>query len=197
MSSVRVLMPSNANNESFSTKSGTNSSSSKELVIRRPGVPVTAIQTDWMCKRISHFTVNREIRLIGFGLYNNVNQNRYYGYRSDVGADQINVEISISEFKTGKTLHKSMATLPSTRVSTIQRVFFKVPVLLKPGRLYEGTAYYDQFVPLYLKSDPFLNVQRVGNQSVGDLTVGFRQMLPKGRYEADCYPSEIPELIFE
>ena len=194
MSSIRVLMPSNSNNESFLAKN--NTSSAKELVIRRPGVAATTIQTDWMCKRISHFTVSREIRLIGFGLYNNVNQNCYYGYK-DVGAEQINVEISIAEFKTGKVLYESVAALSTNKASAVQRVFFKKPVILKPGRLYEAMAYYDHFVPLYLKSDPFLNVQRVGNQTVGDLTIGFRQMLPKGQYQADCYPSEIPELIFE
>ena len=192
MASLRVLMPSNGNTDAYLSA---NNRQNKSLVIRRPGVPVTSIQTDWMCKRISHFTVSREVTLIGFGLYNNVQPNCYWGH--GVATDQINVEISISEFKTGKTIYKSVATLPSTRFSTIQRVHFKVPVVLKPGRLYEAMAYYDHFVPLYLKSDPFLNVQKVGTQSAGELTIGFRQMLPKGRYQADCYPSEIPELIFE
>jgi hypothetical protein len=143
-----------------------------------------------MCKRISHFTVNREVSLIGFGLYNGA----YSGYNGHYG-DQINVEISICEFKTGKTVYRAMTTLQSKNVPSIQRIFFKNPVVLKPGRLYEAMAYYDQFVPLYLKTDPFQSVQSVATH-YGDLTIGFRQMLPKGRYQAECYPSEIPELVF-
>ena len=189
MSALRVLMPSNANKDPFVSKNN-KKITNDELIIRRPGVPVTSIQTDWMCKRISHFRVNREVSLIGFGLYNNVNQNCYYGY-----SGEINVEISIVEFKTGKTLYKSMVALPSSKLASIQRVLFKVPVQLKPGHLYEAMAYYDQFVPLYLKTDPFQSVQSVDTKR-GDLTIGFSQMLPKGRYQADCYPSEIPELIF-
>jgi hypothetical protein len=195
MGSIRVLMPSNANNDSLVNKNATmnstlNARSAKEAVIRRPGVPVTSIQTDFMCKRISHFTVNREVSLIGFGLYNGA----YSGYNGHYG-DQINVEISICEFKTGKTVYRAVTTLQSKNVPSVQRVFFKNPVVLKPGRLYEAMAYYDQFVPLYLKTDPFQSVQSIATH-YGDLTIGFRQMLPKGSYQAECYPSEIPELIF-
>jgi len=193
MSSIRVLKPSNSNNDLKSLNKNnpmTSTRTGKETVVRRPGVPVTSIQTDWMCKRISHFTVNREVVLTGFGLYNG----SYSGYNNHYG-DQINVEISIGEFKTGKTIYRAMATMQSSKVSSIHRVYFKIPVVLKPGHLYEAMAYYDQFVPLYLKTDPFQSVQSIATH-YGDLTIGFRQMLPKGRYQAECYPSEIPELIF-
>lgn len=194
MGSIRVLMPSNANNDYIVNKNNSmNSNSSKNVkdsVLRRPGVPVTSIQTDWMCKRVSHFIVDREVTLTGFGLYNG----SYNGYNGHYG-DQINVEISIGEFKTGKTIYRSMTTIQSSKVASIKRVFFKTPVVLKPGRLYEAMAYYDQFVPLYLKTDPFQSIQSIDTH-FGELTIGFRQMLPKGKYQAECYPSEIPELIF-
>lgn len=186
MSSVRILMPTmSSKSESLANQRNNGKDICKESsILRRPGVPVTTIQNDWICKRVSHFTVNTDADLIGFGLYN-----------QSGGRENINIEITIREFKTGKIVFETMATLPPAKLACIQRLLFNHSAALKPGRLYEATAYYHQMVPLYLKSDPFQSVQSISTH-YGPLTCEFRQMLPKGRYRAECYPSEIPELIF-